>query len=33
MNHDFDDVASGTSSLSWERARDAARDGWNRISP
>ena len=41
--HDFDDVESemssdwsasrGTSSLSWERARDAARDAWNRISP
>ena len=40
---DFDDVESqmssdwatrrGTSSLSWERARHAARDAWNRISP
>jgi len=40
---DFDDVESemsgdwaasrGTSSLSWDRARHAARDAWNRISP
>ncbi|MGL6112920.1 MAG: glycine zipper domain-containing protein [Rubrivivax sp.] len=39
----FDDVESdlsrdwstrrGTSSLSWERAKHAARDAWNRISP
>lgn len=39
----FDDVESemssdwatnrGASSLSWERARHAARDAWNRISP
>lgn len=40
---DFDDVESemstqwpasrGVSSLSWERARHAVRDAWNRISP
>lgn len=40
---DFDDVESemsrdwatsrGDSSLSWERAKHAARDAWNRISP
>ena len=40
---DFDDVQSemsgdwntsrGTSSLSWERARYAAKDAWNRVSP
>lgn len=40
---DFDDVESemsrdwstsrGASSLSWERAKHAARDAWNRISP
>jgi hypothetical protein len=40
---DFDDVESemssdwgtsrGTSRLSWDRARHAARDAWNRISP
>ncbi|MDO9314018.1 MAG: hypothetical protein Q7T97_05685 [Burkholderiaceae bacterium] len=40
---DFDDVESemssdwaasrGTYSLSWERAKHAARDAWNRISP
>lgn len=26
-------ASRGASSLSWERARHAARDAWNRISP